>query len=377
METQADGDQSHVRGPEPAPVLEGSASEFLSNREQLFWLLHVVGWFGYGVAVYLGELTQEAGTPQLVFVAAATVSGMLFSLVLRYVYRQLWYQPLPFLAVTALVMCYAMALLWTLVRNQVLWDLNTPWYQPETVYQYFAGAMNSTYVLMCWSGLYFGIKYYRMLQQQTERALRADAAAHQAQLMMLRYQLNPHFLFNTLNAISTLILENDSNAANKCIARLSEFLRYTLDTDAMRQVTLDRELETLDLYLEIEKVRFGERLRLEFDIQSAARRCLVPNLIMQPLIENAIKYAVAPSALGASIRITAKTGGSFLVLKVIDDGPGLRSSANPAAHFGVGLRNTDSRLAQLYGNDYALTLAQGRPHGVVVTLRIPIAREVP
>ena len=192
---------------------------------------------------------------------------------------------------------------------------------------------------------------------------------------MLRYQLNPHFLFNTLNAISTLILENDSNAANKCIARLSEFLRYTLDTDAMRRVTLDRELETLDLYLEIEKVRFGDRLRLELDIQGAARRCLVPNLITQPLIENAIKYAVAPSVDGALIRISAKTGGSFLVIKVSDDGPGLRSSANPAAHFGVGLKNTESRLAQLYGRDYALTVAQGRPRGVVVTIRLPIEME--
>ena len=232
--------------------------------------------------------------------------------------------------------------------------------------------MTSVYVLLCWSGLYFGIKYYQMLQRQTERTLAANAAAHQAQLKMLRYQLNPHFLFNTLNAISTLTLEGNNELATRCITKLSEFLRYTLETDPMKRVTLRRELESMNLYLEIERVRFDDRLRLEYDIEESAKRCLVPSLITQPIIENAVKYAVAPKEEGATIRISAKTGGNFLVLKVSDDGPGLDGTSTGTGRSGVGLANTRERLRQVYGVSQSFTIAKRDPCGVVVTMRMPI-----
>ena len=136
----------------------------------------------------------------------------------------------------------------------------------EPWYGIFTGTLSSTYLLVCWSGLYFGIKYYETLQQQREAALQASALAQEAQVKMLRYQLNPHFLFNTLNAISTLILDGQGKVANQAVGRLSDFLRYTLDQDPMKKVTLRQELDALNLYLGIEQLRFGERLRLEFDI---------------------------------------------------------------------------------------------------------------
>jgi LytS/YehU family sensor histidine kinase len=224
---------------------------------------------------------------------------------------------------------------------------------------------------LCWSGLYFGIKYYQQLQEQTEQTLKATAAAHQAQLKMLRYQLNPHFLFNTLNAISTLILDGANATANKAVSRLSDFLRYTLDNDPMSQVTLSSELGAIDLYLEIEKVRFGDRLIIEKSIESPAEKALVPSLILQPLIENAIKYAISPSEEGGTLRISARVQLDVLVIQVSDTGPGLGNCESKHKSSGVGLKNTRERLQQLYGDDQAFTLAPNEPRGLTVTINLP------
>ena len=359
--------------PFPDSGLAVRTRRLIRSRGHFFWFLHLLGWTGYAAASYLGGLAENEAPSYLIAVAASATAGMLLSLVMRYIYRELWFKPPLLIAVGSLGVSYTIALLWTMVSNQIYWDLFMPWYEPEELVGYFSGALTSVYVLLCWSGLYFGIKYYQMLQRQTERTLAANAAAHQAQLKMLRYQLNPHFLFNTLNAISTLILEGDNELANRCITKLSEFLRYTLETDPMKRVTLRRELESMNLYLEIERVRFDDRLRLVYDIEEAAKDCLVPSLITQPIIENAVKYAVAPKESGATIRVSARTGGNFLVLKIADDGPGLKGSVSGSS--GVGLVNTRERLRQVYGASQSFTIAQGDPSGVVVTMRMPLERD--
>ena len=136
----------------------------------------------------------------------------------------------------------------------------------------YSPARSATYLYLCWAGIYFGIKYYESLQQQREATLRAATLAQEAQLKMLRYQLNPHFLFNTLNAISTLILDNQNRTANQTVMRLSEFLRYTLDQDPMKKVTLRQEIEAMNLYLTTEKLRFGDRLKLEYAVEERGAR---------------------------------------------------------------------------------------------------------
>jgi len=238
---------------------------------------------------------------------------------------------------------------------------------------FVSGILGSFYILLCWSGLYFGIKYYLQLQEQTEQTLKATSAAHQAQLKMLRYQLNPHFLFNTLNAISTLILDGANETANKAVSRLSDFLRYTLDNDPMSRVTLGSELSAIDLYLEIEKVRFGDRLVIEKSIEAKAQDALVPSLILQPLIENAIKYAITPSEQGGTLRISARVQHKTLVLQISDSGPGLGNGNgnNGQKSCGVGLKNTRERLQQLYGDSQAFTLAPNEPSGLRITINIP------
>jgi LytS/YehU family sensor histidine kinase len=188
---------------------------------------------------------------------------------------------------------------------------------------------------------------------------------------MLRYQLNPHFLFNTLNAISTLVLDGQNRTANLAVSRLSEFLRYTLDQDPMKRVTLGQELDALDLYLNIEKLRFGDRLKLEFDVDERAKSALVPSLLLQPLVENAMKYAVAPREQGGTVTISAGIEGEWLRLAVIDDGPGLAPAASSAAGRGVGLRNTRERLKVLYGDAHSVEVAGATP-GLSVGMRLPL-----
>src|SRR6185503_16850618 len=173
--------------------------------------------------------------------------------------------------------------------------------RPSSVFGYIGYFGSALYVMLSWSGFYFGIKWSQQLTRERETALKATAMAHEAQLKMLRYQLNPHFLFNTLNAISTLILDQQGATANRMVTGLSGFLRHTLDSDPMQRVSLGDELAALDRYLSIEQLRFGERLRVSIRVSDEARAAEVPSLILQPLIENCIKYGVSKRADGGSI----------------------------------------------------------------------------
>ncbi len=283
-----------------------------TNRVALFWTLQTGGWLAYFASQYVGSWVFQKldQMPNYGWVVAlAAVSGFLLSLGLRMIYRRLWQKPLVVTIVGAMLSCYLFALLWRVIINRAY----VVFIDPEWVYsafKIFEGVIYSTYILLCWSALYFGVKYYELLQQQRDATLRAATLAQEAQLKMLRYQLNPHFLFNTLNAISTLILDNENRTANQSVMRLSEFLRYTLDQDPMKKVTLRQEIEAMNLYLTTEKLRFGDRLQLEFAVEERALEALVPSLLLQPLIENAVKYAVSPSERGGIIRVEARARGS-------------------------------------------------------------------
>lgn len=346
-------------------------NELFKNRERAFWFLNVLGWGGYTMAAYLGAITHEKPDTYIAVSVAAGLIGFVTSVPMRYAYRALWNRAPWQVAGGVLLVSYLAASVWRFFHNQLYWDWVKGGYTPEDFMTNLDGVTGSFYVLLCWSGLYFGIKYHRQLQEQTEQTLRATAAAHQAQLMALRYQLNPHFLFNTLNAISTLILDRDNETANLSVTRLSDFLRYSLDNDPMKRVSLRQELEALDLYLEIEKVRFNERLNIQREIEVQALEGLVPSLILQPLIENAVKYAVTPREEGGTIRISAKVHEGALMITVADDGPGLGNGKSKHKSSGVGLKNTRERLKQLYGEKQALTLAPADPHGLVITINIP------
>ena len=339
----------------PATAATRPLERLMQNRDTAFWVLQLFGWTAYFIAQYVSALfypeklgpDKQAAYVHVLLVAAFTGCGV--TSLLRYAFRRVRDRPLVQVAVITLVLIYAAALVWRVFINGAYVAFMPDEQMFTGASRIFANALISTYLLLSWSGLYYGFHYYDAAQRERVATLRAMALAQEAQVKMLRYQLNPHFLFNTLNAISTLILDRDNDTANHAVTRLSAFLRHTLDQDPMKKVTLRQELEALDLYLSIEKLRFGPRLRLERDIDAAALAALVPSLLLQPLVENALKYAIAPSETGGRLHIGARLIGQRLLLHVADDGPGLADEALFVAGRGVGLRNTRERLAVLYG----------------------------
>ncbi|WP_454831234.1 sensor histidine kinase [Pseudoxanthomonas wuyuanensis] len=343
----------------------------LPRREQLFWLLHIGGWTGYFSLGYLSALAYGKPAGYWMVPLTAAITGAVVTLGLRLLLRACWGQPpMRLLAIMVLPVLASSAVMDRVTRS-VLIEF-CPTCGPDSRLAYVAYAFTYIYVVLAWVGLYLGVKYYRQLQDETQRALAARSMAHQAQLKMLRYQLNPHFLFNTLNAISTLILDRDNATANRMVQGLSAFLRHSLDNDPMQRVTLRQELDALTLYLGIEKIRFAERLRVETDIDADCWRALLPSLLLQPLVENAIKYAVAREVAGGTLRIQARREDAQLVLKVIDDGPGcaaLEGGELPPGK-GVGLRNTRERLNVLYGDAGGFAV-HNLTRGIEVCLRLP------
>jgi len=316
----------------------------------------------------------------LIVISLDAYVGWLLTIPLRYLYRKVWFWEPWKMILVVLGVALLIAMIWTVIRNFNYWEIYRHGYRPSDWLLYIKDTPAAFYVMLSWSGLYFGIKYYQTLQLEKQKLLTAMNKAHEAQLKMLRYQLNPHFLFNTLNAISTLVLINDNDTANRMVSRLSDFLRYSLYKDPINKVMLEQEIYAARLYLEIEKVRFSERLTITIDLEPGTEKALVPSLILQPLIENAIKYAVASQVNGGEIAIKAKIFGHDLLLEVADNGPGM-SLLDGAVKIpdnsdsGVGLVNTRERLAALYDNDFALVLTHNEPRGVKVNIRIPLQLE--
>jgi len=228
-------------------------------------------------------------------------------------------------------------------------------------------------VLTYWAilGVGYGRQYYRKFRDRELRAAQLEAQLTQAQLQALKMQIHPHFLFNTFNTISSLMHRN-VDAADGVLARLGDLLRYSLHNVGVQEVTLREELDFLRRYLEIEQTRFEDRLRVKISVDPDVLDFMVPNLILQPLVENAVRYAVATRASGASIEIGAKKVLGQLRLSVLDDGPGLPPGYDVAANEGIGLRTSRERLQQLYGDEQRLKLSNRSPRGLEVSIIMPI-----
>lgn len=212
--------------------------------------------------------------------------------------------------------------------------------------------------------------YYARYRERELRASQLEARLAQSQLQVLKMQLHPHFLFNTLHSISALMHE-DVEAADRMMARLSDLLRMTLERAGSQEVPLREELDFLNLYLEIQQTRFGERLMVERDIAAETLDARVPNLILQPLVENAIRHGISSRAAGGRITIRARREEAVLRLEVEDDGPGMDSGRLDANGQGLGLANTRARLEQLCGKAHRLDLENVPSGGLRVRLVIP------
>lgn len=346
------------------------------HREATFWGLQVLGWSAYFVtqwvsALFYPDMVGEQNlAAYLRVLAMAAGSGFALSCALRTLFRHIRDRRMVFLVPVSLAAIYAAALLWRLCINEALSLFMFDRFAAHDLGQFFASALVSTYLLLLWSALYYGIYFQDAAQRERLAAARAEGLARETQLKMLRYQLNPHFLFNTLNAISTLVLDHDSERAHLAVMRLSGFLRHSLDQDPMKRVTLQQELSALELYLDIEQLRFGSRLSVAIDVAEGAAGALVPSLLLQPLVENALKHAIAPLEVGGKLQVRARLVAQALHLEVADNGPGLPGGGIPTDGRGVGLSNTRERLAVLYGERAELTGFNTEP-GCLVRIRLP------
>jgi signal transduction histidine kinase len=246
----------------------------------------------------------------------------------------------------------------------------TPDWRPEVQRLFF---MNFDWEMMTyWAlvGLSHALDLHRESQERTLAASQLETRLAEAQLQALQRQLHPHFLFNTLHAISALI-HRDPEAADAMLARLSELLRLTLDKTGVQQVALRDDLEFVEKYLEIEGVRFGARLRVRISIAPEALDAAVPTLVLQPIVENAVRYGIAPRVGGGNLEITARRENHRLVMVVKDDGPGLARDKREALTSGVGISNTRSRLEHLYHGDYHFDFDEPVGGGLTVTISVP------
>lgn len=363
------GDTSAL-GTQPSPPK--ALPTLLSDRQRLFWLLQISGWCVYGVTKWINALALGKGYDFAIPTACSVVIGFVLTLGIRAGLRRVWSYGFGWIMSAALLMVCVCAAAFSAADTFAYAMLYEPDWQPAPS-EYLGIAFIQSFLLTSWVGLYVGIRFYIQYRKESDRVLKMTALAHQAQLAMLRYQLNPHFLFNTLNAISTLVLEEQGNLASKMLDKLSAFLRYSLITQPTDKVSLSQEIDALNLYLDIEKVRFEDRLSVLIDISDEAKEGLLPSLILQPLIENAVKYAIAPSESGGRLFVRAEKHAGRLEITIADTGPGLPSKKVPQASegSGVGLVNTQERLRQIYRDDYRFSMENRQEGGLQITISLP------
>lgn len=345
---------------------------FFDDKNRAFWILQSVGWAGYFMLRTLSNIANENVGRYIIHNALLTAAGYSITLLMAAAYRRLIKMRPVYTWVGSIVIVGVAAAGFSAIETWSYATFVNPGFTPEGM-RFFGAILFTVSLLIAWSALYYSINFYILLEEQSDRLLRLESQASNAQLAMLRYQLNPHFLFNTLNSISTLVLLKQTERANAMLSRLSSFLRYTLVNESTGTVTLAQEIETLKLYLEIEKMRFEERLRPHFHIDGKVIHAHLPSLLLQPLIENAIKYAVTPQEEGADISVEARRQADRVLITVSDTGPGTDALYNVRAEqsTGVGLANIRDRLAQAYGDNHRFETQSDITGGFRVFIDIP------
>ncbi|MFA7441665.1 MAG: histidine kinase [Sphingomonadaceae bacterium] len=357
---------------------------FFADKNRAFWILQIVGWTGYFVLRSMGGLANRMGVSFILPTILVTVTGFSITLLMAWAYRSIIRMRPVLVWSLSLVILIAASTLFSVIEVWAHATFYEPGWRPHGI-EFLGAILLTLAVLGAWTALYYGINYYLMLDAQAERLKTVSLQASSAQLEMLRYQLNPHFLFNTLNSISTLVLLAETERANTMLSRLSSFLRYSLVGERMGFATVAQEVEALRLYLEIERTRFEDRLRAHFDIAPEVLNARILLLLLQPLVENAVKYAVTPLEEGADIHVSARAIGDRLEIRVADTGPGLGDHAPGPTNegTGVGLANIRERLAQAWGDQYRFELlpntssplvqsGKARGPGLLVVIETPL-----
>lgn len=338
----------------------------------LFWPLQALGWLVFGLMMLGYELIWQSLVPAVVDDLVLIFTGLALTTGFRFLYRnRRRHRASPAaLLITAIVLCVLGSPAWYLAQTLLVQPL-LPESMPRPQWLLSGLFLYYLFILATWNLLYFGAHGWMSLQLERRRAERAEAMAQSARLRALQSQLEPHFLFNTLNSISSLVAARQHEGAGTMIALLSDFLRLTLKAGGTPEITVREEIAFVNQYLDIQKLRFGERLGFTLQVSPEALPAMVPTLLLQPLVENALKHGILPRATGGRIAITVQTQGKRLIVRVEDDGPGLQRS--PSLAKGVGLSNTATRLSEMYGNQGTLFVGRSALGGVAVDIGVPLA----
>lgn len=338
-----------------------------------FWKLQLLGWVAFYfvlLVVVLPYHKAEELRDQTIGWAAMFLASCLLRPVCRSLFRRL----LPWIEFELRVLAWSVAVgtvaafateLAILRAVRLVWtDL-------------LVNILQMSVVLFLWCTLYFSIKQWQQSTRERERLLIAQREARDARLSALRYQLNPHFLFNSLNAVSTLVLKGDAPAATRMLSQIGGLLRASLDGPFASEIPLSQELNFAKQYLAIEQTRLGNRLQVVSDIASDSLDASVPSMLLQPLLENAVRHGVGRRRQGGMIEIQTAVENSRLRIRVWNSGPGLDPNASADKNRrGIGLANTTERLKQLYGDDCEFELRWPDGGGCEVTIRLPFRKSV-
>ena len=358
--TQVGGTDATSDGPAPTP------------RPHIVVLIAAGYWLGMTAIIWLNQLLRgvEWRPYTICNDLPVLVAGILVSLLLHGLILRLRHLPFASLCVVVTIAVLAISLVFDLAFKSYAASLGP---DPEgrfaiTPRTLLIGGFFWAIPLGLGATLDIGFLNHLRARAREQRLLAALATAREAQLQALRYQINPHFLYNTLNSVASLVLDNRNDEAEKMVVRLADFFRTTLQIDPSHDISLDEEIAVQKLYLDIERVRFGDRLDVCFDIAASATQVRVPALLLQPLVENAIKHGLSGAERIAQVKIAARTEDRNLVLEVADNGAG----AAPASGLGVGLANVRRRLIARFGEAARL---ECRPHpagGFVSRISIPL-----
>ena len=343
----------------------------IENKNKLFWILQITGWTFFTVAYAFYKPGNHFSSLRGSYLFLLTfIIGLIITTGLRYLYRFLYKKTRSIIllalgSVTATLVCL---LIWEPVDVLISMPLWTEenlagWidnYAPFTFQRYYQLNLFWFLFLLIWSVLYFTIKFWLDWQYQKDRADKALILAQQAQLQMLRYQLNPHFLFNSLNSIRAMI-DEDVKAAKGMVTELSEFLRYSLLFDNDTEKPLGQELEAIKNYFSIEKKRYEEKLKVEFKVTPEAENYRVLSFMLQPFVENAVKYGMLTSAMPLRITISAQVTGNQLIIDIRNSGKWVEPTDNlsissDVPRTGKGLDNVTMRLRTAYPDQHILDI---------------------
>ncbi len=353
--------------------------DFRKHSNRFFWIINVTGWVLLLIITLVVMYYERLGDVKAVGGVTITyVVGFFVSIGLRYLYRRFNYEKRSILF-TALMILLISALVshiwyWVDIGVSILYYGESRWFLSKPFLAVESTILSLFPILVAWSTFYFLYKLWVEWLGQKERAEKADLLAHKAQLQMLRYQLNPHFLFNSLNSIRALV-EADRETAREMITELSEFLRYSLISKNFYNVPLKEELEAIKHYFAIQKIRYEERLDVEFDVQQEAEEFPVLSFLIYPLIENAVKYGMETGPLPLKITMSAKVEKNRLLLDITNTGKWVERPASVNENktgTGTGLENVKQRLENAFPGNYSFEVIKGEDS---VTVRIRINKE--